>query len=111
MLKYLLLSITTVSLLGGCSSTPDYYDYKAPYCYTDEIVQLKDGDKVSGIATHSCTDRPGQQVAMQRAGIDAGCKEFWYNEFRNGKIIPTRGVYCEKLDGSTEIVNINGINN
>lgn len=111
MLKYLLLSITTVSLLGGCSSTPDYYDYKAPYCYTDEIVQLKDGDKVSGTATHSCTDRPGQQVAMQRAGIDAGCKEFWYNEFRNGKIIPTRGVYCEKLDGSTEIVNINGINN
>tara|TARA_E500000178_G_scaffold284638_1_gene285951 strand:+ start:2292 stop:2492 length:201 start_codon:yes stop_codon:yes gene_type:complete len=66
---------------------------------------------VSGTATHSCTDRPGQQVAMQRAGIDAGCKEFWYNEFRNGKIIPTRGVYCEKLDGSTEIVNINGINN
>lgn len=111
MLKYLLLSITTVSLLGGCSSTPDYYDYKAPYCYTDEIVQLKDGDKVSGTATHSCTDRPGQQVAMQRAGIDAGCKEFWYNEFRNGKIIPTRGVYCEKLDGSTEIVNINGTNN
>ena len=110
MLKYLLFSITTVSLLGGCSSTPDYYDYKAPYCYTDEIVQLKDGDKVSGTATHSCTDRPGQQVAMQRAGIDAGCKEFWYNEFRNGKIIPTRGVYCEKLDGSTEIVNINGIN-
>ena len=111
MLKYLLFSITTVSLLGGCSSTPDYYDYKAPYCYTDEIVQLKDGDKVSGTATHSCTDRPGQQVAMQRAGIDAGCKEFWYNEFRNGKIIPTRGVYCEKLDGSTEIVIINGINN
>ena len=111
MLKYLLFSITTVSLLGGCSSTPDYYDYKAPYCYTDEIVQLKDGDKVSGTATHSCTDRSGQQVAMQRAGIDAGCKEFWYNEFRNGKIIPTRGVYCEKLDGSTEIVNINGINN
>ena len=110
MVKYLLLTIVVISSVG-CTSTPDYFDYKAPYCYTEETVHLKDGEEVSSDATHSCTDSPGQQVAIQRAGIDAGCKEFWYNEFRNGKIIPTRGVYCEKLDGSTEIININGTNN
>lgn len=110
MVKYLLLTIVAISSVG-CTSTPDYFDYKAPYCYTKETVHLKNGEQVSSDATHSCTDSPGQQVAIQRAGIDAGCKEFWYNEFRNGKIIPTRGVYCEKLDGSTEIININGNNN
>ena len=106
MIKYLLLSFLVISTVG-CSTTPDY-DYTPQYCYTDETIVTKSDKTVASTATHMCTDRPGQQVAIQRAGIDAGCKEFWYDEYRHGKLVPTRGVYCEKLDGSTEIVNING---
>jgi len=106
MTKYLLLSFLVISSVG-CSTTPDY-NYQAPYCYTEETVVTKSDQTVAGTATHMCTDHPGQQVAIQRAGIDAGCKEFWYDEYRHGKLVPTRGVYCEKLDGSTEIVNIDG---
>lgn len=103
------LLLTSVLIVGACSSTQHHYS--APYCYTEETISMSNKDTVNSNTVLECTDRPGQQVAIQRAGIDTGCKEFWYNEFRNGKIIPTRGVYCEKLDGSTEIININGTNN
>ena len=48
------------------------------------------------------------QKEIARAGIDKGCEEFWYNETRWGKLTQVRGVRCEKLDGSWEILNING---
>jgi hypothetical protein len=47
-------------------------------------------------------------MEIARAGIDTSCEEFWYNETRWGKLTKVRGVRCEKLDGSWEILNING---
>ena len=102
------LLITSILIIGGCSSTQ--YNYTSPYCYTDETVVMNNDTTVSSETVLQCTDRPGQQTAIQRAGIDAGCEEFWYSEKRNGSIIRQRGVICEKFDGSFEIVNINGNN-
>jgi hypothetical protein len=102
-----LLILAGVLILAGCSSAPRQ-TYTGQYCYTDQTIQ-KNGDVVvSSLTTLECTDRPGQQTAIQRAGIDAGCEEFWYPEIRRGKIIQVRGVRCEKLNGRWEIVNIDG---
>ena len=92
--------------LAGCSNTPQY-NYTSQYCYTDETI-TKHNDIVDSKTVLECTDRPGQQTAIQRAGIDAGCREFWYPEIRHGSRVMVRGVACEKLNGSLEIVNING---
>ena len=100
------LVIMALVLLSACSSKQ--VDYKPPYCYTDQKIQTQNGDTVSSETTLECSDRPGQQTAIQRAGIDKGCEEFWYTETRNGQSVPVRGVRCEKLDGSWEILNING---
>lgn len=106
MLKYLIISVLAVNLLSGCSSAPK--TYQSPYCYTDETVRMKDNAVVSSESVHECTDRPGRQAEIQRAGIDASCEEFWYNEVRRGGLVKQRGVRCEKFDGSWEILNING---
>lgn len=100
------LVIMALVLLSACSSSK--VDYKPPYCYTDQTINTKNGETVNSETTLQCTDRPGQQVAIQRAGIDSGCEEFWYTETRNGRAVPMRGVRCERLDGSWEILNVNG---
>jgi hypothetical protein len=100
------LLLTGAFALAGCS-TPQY-DYTGQYCYTDQVI-VKDGENtVSSQTVLQCTDRPGQQALIQRAGIDAGCREFWYDERRYGRFVKQRGVACEKFDGSLEIVNIDG---
>lgn len=98
-------SLLTIGLMG-CAS--NQVSNQGPYCYTDQTI-VKDNDTtVNSRTVLECTDRPGQQTAIQRAGIDASCKEFWYEEIRWGKRTPVRGVMCEKLNGTYEIVNIDG---
>lgn len=102
-----LFALAGVLVLAGCSSTPDTV-YTGQYCYTDQTIQKNGNSVVSSTTTLECTDRPGQQTAIQRAGIDVGCEEFWYPERRGNRVVQVRGVRCEKLNGRWEIVNIDG---
>lgn len=104
-----LLLITSIGLIAltGCAGNKQY-DYKPQYCYTDQTIVKQDDSNVSSETVLQCTDRPGQQMQTARAGIDSKCEEFWYPESRWGKTVQVRGVRCEKLDGSWEVLNING---
>ena len=105
-MRYLLL--LGVTLLSACSSTPQSYTEAGyPYCYVDETHVTVDG-KTSSAQVTECTDRPGKQAQILRAGIESSCEEFWYSEMRYGRRFPVRGVRCEKLDGSWEILDLNG---
>ena len=88
MIRISLLLISIV--LGGCASHKSY-DYTPQYCYTDQTITMNNSDTVNTETVLECTDRPGQQTAIQRAGVDSSCRE--------------------KFDGTLEIVNINGNNN
>lgn len=100
-----LLVIGAIALVG-CSTTPEY-NYQSQYCYTDQRIE-RNGDRVDSQTVLECTDRPSRQTEIQRAGVDSSCKEFWYPEIRYNKQVMVRGVACEKYDGTTEIINING---
>jgi len=102
------LGLFALVLLTACSSGKDIV-YQPPYCYTDQSITLQDGENVSSETTLECSDRPGQQTMIQRAGIDAGCEEFQYTEIIKGRRVLARGVRCEKLDGSWEVLDLNGI--
>lgn len=103
-----LLLLVVILFTAGCSTKQ--YDYtQGQYCYTDQQI-VKQDEVVSSTTVLECTDRPSRQSEIQRAGIDSGCNEFWYPEFRNGTRIMTRGVVCEKLNGNYEIVDIDGSN-
>jgi hypothetical protein len=93
--------------LAGCSTKPAH-QYTGQYCYTDQEI-IKNGGSTIFSETHlECTDRPSRKAEINRAGIDSGCKEFWYDEIRFGQRVRQRGVICEQFDGSVEIVNIDG---
>lgn len=99
--------VIACAVLAGCAGKPKTV-YQSQYCYTDQTI-VKQGDAVVNSQTVlECTDRPGQQSAIQRAGIDSKCEEFWYPESRWGKMVQVRGVRCEKLNGSWEILNVDG---
>lgn len=91
--------------LTGCASKPAP-KHQGQYCYTDQTIVKRGGSVVDSQTVLQCTDRPGQQTAIQRAGIDSKCEEFWYSESRWGKMVPVRGVRCEKLNGTWEIINV-----
>lgn len=100
------LPLLATSILTACSSTE--YNYQPQYCYTDQTITMQNKETVNSETTLQCTDRPGQQVYMQRAGVDKGCSEFFYTEYRNGKANKQRGVQCEKPDGTWEVLDLNG---
>ena len=101
-----LLLATSIVALAGCASNDVVYNPQ--YCYTDQTI-VKQGDaSVASATVVQCTDRPGQQMQIARAGIDAKCEEFFYPERRWNQTVEVRGVRCEKLDGSWEVLNING---
>lgn len=105
-MRLVLIAGALAFALAGCSSAPTY-NYTSQYCYTDQLV-VKQGDSVQSATALECTDRPSRKAEVFRAGIDKNCREFWYDEFRYGRLVQQRGVACEKFDGSLEIVNING---
>jgi len=106
MLRVVSLLILAISITG-CASNEIVYT--PPYCHTDQTIVKQDDTEVSSQTVVQCTDRPGKQAEIQRAGIDKGCTEFWYHEKRNGKLVPVRGVLCENASGTGyEILNING---
>ena len=104
-----LLLITSIGALAlsGCVSN-NQYDYTPQYCYTDQTIVKQDNTSVGSATVVQCTDRPGQQMQIARAGIDSKCEEFFYPERRWNTTVEVRGVRCEKLDGSWEVLNING---
>ncbi len=103
----LLITSIGVLVLSGCASN-ESYNYTAQYCYTDQAIIKQDGTNVSSATVVQCTDRPGQSMQIARAGIDSKCEEFFYPERRWNTTVEVRGVRCEKLDGSWEVLNING---
>lgn len=103
-----LLLLVTILFVTGCSSKNIDYT-QGQYCYTDQEI-VKENNTVNSKTVLECTDRPSRQSEIQRAGIDTGCREFWFPEFRNGTRIMTRGVVCEKFNGNYEIVDIDGTN-
>jgi hypothetical protein len=106
-MRGLLLAVTSVLfVLTGCASNE--VNYAPQYCYTDQTIVKQNDTNVSSSTVVQCTDRPGQQMQIARAGIDSKCEEFFYPERRWNKTIQVRGVRCEKLDGSWEVLNING---
>ena len=107
-MRIILLAGAVAFALAGCASKQTYDYAQSQYCYTDQLVIKGNDDQVESVTALECTDRPARKAEIFRAGIDKNCREYWYDEYRWGKLVPVRGVACEKFDGTLEIVNING---
>jgi len=97
MLKYLLFSIATVSLLGGCSSTPTVVTAE-PYCYTDEIITDNNGN-VNSNTKIQCSDNPLKRAKL--VGVDPkNCRTWQRTSVVNGRYKEYGGYICRDAQGN-----------
>lgn len=99
------LMITAIALLSGCSSTPKVSANKPQYCYTSQTIKTQNGDTVNSETTLDCTDDQIKRLAVKRIGLAPNCGEFTYRMMVGGNYVQQKGISCQKLDGSWEIVN------
>ena len=70
------------------------------------VVQKVDGtQEESSVKYVRCNDNPTQRLFQMQSGMAKNCGEFTYWMKIGGRDVPRKGVSCQKLDGSWEIVN------
>lgn len=103
MTKFILaLAILAVT---GCSSTKQVTDLQPQYCYTNQEIELENGNKVSSRTRLECTDDRTKQLFQARSGVAKDCQEFFYVMPLRGQMVERRGYACQKFSGTSEVFN------
>jgi hypothetical protein len=103
-----ILSLVAVIVLVGCSSAPKVTAQKPQYCHTNQVIQVRNGEKVDSVTMVECTDDQIKKLFQVRSGMAPNCGEFTYWMKLGGRDVQRKGVSCQKPDGSWEIVNAAG---
>ena len=111
--EYLWLMIITlivmILLLSGCSSSPKKKAESEQYCdLTTKTVSVKTNGEVvdeKSVEVMECNDNRIKRTFLAQSGMAANCGEFTYWMQIGGRNVQRKGVSCQKLDGSWEIVN------
>lgn len=107
MLKYLILSLLTVSFLGGCSSSKQVdlaYD-EPQYCYTDETITIDNDHSVDTNTTISCTDKPRVEHFLKTSGVAKNCRPYKSRVNIRGNYKNVQGFLCQMPDGTWQAVD------
>ena len=99
------LTLAVILALSGCSSSPKVADLQPQYCYTNQEIELENGNKVSSRTRLECTDDRTKQLFQARSGIAKDCQEFFYVMPLRGQMVERRGYACQKFSGVSEVFN------
>lgn len=103
MTKFILaLAVLAVT---GCSSTKSVTALQPQYCYTNQNIEVANGERVSSNTRIECTDDRTKQLFQARSGIANDCMEFTYVMPLKGQLVQRRGYACQKFDGLSEVFN------
>lgn len=91
--------------LVGCSSTPKAVAQKPQYCHTSQTIETRNGEQVDSQTVVECTDDQIKRISTVRLGMAHNCGEFTYWTRIGGKNVQRKGISCQKIDGTWEIVN------
>lgn len=106
MLRSLLLSLATVSLLTACSGKQVHLASSEPqYCYTDEKIQIENGQKVNSKTTLDCSDKPRVEHFVKDEGIAKNCRHYQQVVSIKGREKNVQGFLCQFADGSWQAVD------
>jgi hypothetical protein len=97
-------AVATSYALTGCSSTK-VAAQKPQYCHTSQTILVQNGEKVDSATLLECTDDQIKRLTASRAGLSASCGEFTYWMQIGGRNVQRKGISCQKLDGTWEVVN------
>jgi len=93
----------------GLSSAVFAQNQNGQYCdMKTETVVVRDQNGVLSertVEVMKCNDNPIDRLFLMQSGMAANCGEFSYWMQVGGRNVQRKGVSCQKLDGSWEIVN------
>ena len=101
----MLLCFLLIALLSGCSSSPKIAANKPQYCYTSQTITTHNKETVDSKTVLDCTDDDVKRITTARLGMSTNCGEFTYWMQIGGRDVQRKGISCQKMDGSWEIVN------
>ena len=101
----MLLCFLLIALLSGCSSSPKIAANKPQYCYTSQTITTQNKETVDSKTVLDCTDDDVKRITTARLGMSTNCGEFTYWMQIGGRDVQRKGISCQKMDGSWEIVN------
>jgi len=99
------LILGAVALLAGCSTTDEVVDYTPQYCYTNEQIEIQNSTKVNSATSIECTDSQVQRVQQHQVGLAENCGYFTYHMEIGGSLVTRKGISCQRMDGTWEIIN------
>jgi hypothetical protein len=91
-------------VLVGCSSTPKVSAEKPQYCYTDQTIITKDGEKVSSKTVVECTDDQFKRLTSVRMGLSNNCGIAYRTMNVGGKLVEYEIASCQVLDRGGNVV-------
>ncbi len=103
-MKYI-IAVASVALITGCSSAPKVQAQKPQYCHTSQEILIRNGEKVDSATLVECTDDQIKRMPAVRLGMANNCGEFTYWTRIGNRNVERKGISCQKLDGSWEIIN------
>ncbi len=103
-MKYI-IAVASVALITGCSSAPKVQAQKPQYCHTSQEILIRNGEKVDSATLVECTDDQIKRMPAVRLGMANNCGEFTYCTRIGNRNVERKGISCQKLDGSWEIIN------
>ena len=101
----IIIMMVIISLLSGCSSAPKTAELRPQYCYTNQEIEVENGQSVSSRTRVECTDDRTKQLFQARSGIAKDCQEFYYVMPLKGQMVERKGYACQKFSGTSEIFN------
>jgi hypothetical protein len=102
----LFLSLTTISLLTACAGKQAQLASSEPqYCYTDETIQVENGQTVNSKTTLDCTDKPRVEHFVKDTGIAKNCRPYQQTVSIKGRYKNVQGFLCQFADGSWQAVD------
>jgi hypothetical protein len=99
------MTLACLLALTGCGSSPKVAANKPQYCYTSQTIKTVNKETVNSETTLECTDDDVKRITTARLGMANNCGEFTYWMQIGGRDVQRKGISCQKLDGSWEIVN------
>jgi hypothetical protein len=106
--KLVIVSITLLSLVG-CSSTKVVAE-KPQYCYTNQTIITKDGERVESVAVIECTDDQFKRLTAVRMGMADHCGISNRTVQSGGKLVNVQLKSCQILDHNGNVVGYEYVN-
>jgi hypothetical protein len=105
----IIVAASAIDLMAGCSSSPKVQAKTEQFCdMKSKTVSIrKDGQVVDEktVEVMECNDNRIQRLFQVQSGMAPNCGEFSYWMQIGGKHVQRKGVSCQKLDGTWEVVN------